>query len=102
MSFRSGRLLTASERLGRERQSPEPSRMQKAVACTQWAARSVRFQRVTRLGAGVAIRTANPRVLVVAEPFPVAGRLVGDELDPRQPLDALVAVHLRDHDARGR
>jgi hypothetical protein len=41
-------------------------------------------------------------VLVVAEPFPVAGRLVIHQLDLRQPLDALVAVHLGIHDTRRR
>src|SRR5438105_11367357 len=102
ISFRSGRRLTSSDRLGRYRQRPEPSRTQNAVACTQCAVRSVRFQRWTVSGGAVAIRPAHPRVLVVAEPFPVTGRLVGDELDPRQPLDALVAVHLRDNDAGGR
>ena len=64
------------------------------------AARSARAARGAR--GAVAIRVADPRVLVVAEPFPVAGRLVGDELDLRQPLDALVAVHLGDHDPRRR
>src|SRR5581483_7279913 len=98
MSFSSGLRLTTSERLGRYRHRPEPSKMQNADACTQWAARSVRLQRATLRG-GVAIRMADPRVLVVTEAFPVTGRLVRDELDPRQPLDPLVAVHLRNHHA---
>jgi hypothetical protein len=72
------------------------------VACAQWSARSERPKRCSRRGLAVAIRAADPGVLVVAETFPVSGRLGGDELDPGQPLDALVAVHLRDDHAHGR
>src|SRR5436189_197890 len=54
-----------------------------------------------RASGAVAIRPPHPRVLVVAVLLPVAARLLGDELHPRQPLDALVAVHLRqDHPSR--
>src|SRR4051812_16904822 len=103
MSLRSGRRLTASERLGRERERAGPSRTQNAGAGTQGAGRPGRFQRRTRgSGGAVAIRAAHPGVLVVTEPFPVPRRLVRDELDARQPLDALVAVHLGNDDARRR
>ena len=45
---------------------------------------------------------SDPCVDVVAALFPVAGRLGRVEADLGQPLDALVAVHLRDHDAQRR
>src|SRR5437870_11716040 len=100
MSFSSGRLPISSARLGRYRQSPDASKTRKALACTQCSVLSVREKRGrrTRLGV-VTIRASNPGVLVVAVLFPVALGLAGDELHPRQPLHALVAVHLGQDDA---
>src|SRR5438876_10395802 len=102
MSFSSGRRPTSWARLGKYKQRPEPKRTKKALACTQCSARSVRLKRGSRRTSGaVAIRPSHPRVLVVAVLLPVAARLLGDELHPRQPLDALVPVHLRqDHASR--
>src|SRR5437667_1904056 len=103
MSLRSGRLPISSARLGRWRQSPEASSTRKALAWTQCSVRSVREKRARRRTLGVvAIRAPDPGVLVVAVLLPVALRLALDELHPRQPLDTLVAVHLRQHDARRR
>src|SRR5919204_2347053 len=100
MSFSSGRLPISCARLGRYRDSPEASRTRKALACTQCRARSVREKRDRRgASAAVAIRVADPGVLVVAVLLPVALRLAGDEFHPGQPLDTFVAVHLREDDA---
>src|SRR2546429_8985737 len=102
MSFSSGRRPTSCARLGRERQSPEPNRTKNALACTQCTARSVRLNRSSRRLGGIAIRSPYPGVLVVAVLLPVTLWLLGDELHLREPLDPLVAVHLREDHARRR
>src|SRR5436190_4963814 len=63
-------------------------------AATQWAVRSARLNRWTY---SVAVGAPNPGVDVVAVLLPVAWHELWDELDLREPLDVLVAVHLGDH-----
>src|SRR3954462_3612160 len=70
----------------------------KVAASSQWAARSVRPKRSTL----VAIRMADPRVDVVAALLPEARRGLGVVPDLREPLDALLAVHVRHHDPQRR
>src|SRR2546427_11783444 len=81
---------------------PEPSRTKKALACTQWASRSVREKRLRYSGASEAIGAAHPRVDVVAALLPVSGRHGVAHDDALDPLDVLVAVHLGDDHPHGR
>src|SRR4249919_1400043 len=68
-------------------------------AATQWAVRSARLNRWTY---SVAVGAPNPGVDVVPVLLPVPGRELRDELDLREPLDVLVAVHLGDHEPHRR
>src|SRR4051812_8021125 len=101
-AFTSGRRPTASLSFGTYSARPVASNTKNAAACTQWTARSVREKRRTYAGAAVArpasvaIRAPDPRVLVVAADFPVPRLRLRHEVDPLDPLDVLVAVHLGD------
>src|SRR3954451_19547277 len=97
--FTSGRRPTSCASDGRYKHSPVVSSTMNAPACTQWTARSVRPKRGRR--PSVTVRTPNPCVLVVAMLLPEAERLLCHELHTGEPLDALVAVHLRNDDASG-
>src|ERR1700709_2634120 len=99
MSLRSGRRPTASLKRGTYSMSPVASRTKNAAACTQCTVRSVTVNRFTIT---CSVGMAHPRVRVVAALLPVAGLDGRAELDALDPLDALVAVHVRDHDADGR
>src|SRR5437870_5509087 len=72
-----------------------------ALAWTQCTARSVR-ENLRTYALAVAIRASHPRVCVVPALLPVSGLGLVDDGDPLDPLDVLVAVHLRDHDAHRR
>src|SRR5262245_52341600 len=96
-SLTNGRRPTATESDGMYSTSPEPSSTKKALACTQCRSRSVTVNRSTYLEE--AVGPPDPGVHVVAALLPVARARPADELDSLDPLDVLVAVHLRDHDA---
>src|SRR4249919_3494327 len=74
---------------------PEAVMTRNVDAATQCAVRSARLNRWTY---SVAVGAPNPGVDVVAVLLPVAGRELRDELDLREPLHVLVAVHLGDHE----
>src|SRR5262249_3372315 len=98
-SLTNGRRPTALESDGMYSTSPEPSSTKKAHACTQCRRRSVTVNRSTYLEE--AVGPPDPGVRVVAPLLPVRRARADDEPDPFDPLDVLVAVHPRDHDANG-
>ena len=86
-----------ADRLGEARQieaEPGPSRIRNAVACTQCTARPCARSAEGARPRLIAIRPPHPGVLVVAVLLQKPVGCCRDELDPREPLHALVAVHL--------
>src|SRR5205814_10695976 len=81
-------------------------RRAKRTASDQWASRSTRSKRTSRLssaGSGIAaaVGAPHPGVDVVAVLFPEAGRDAIDDPYGRQPLERFVAVHRCHIEAHG-
>src|SRR5512132_274755 len=93
--FHSMRSAASDAKTGRYRMRPVAVMTRNVDAATQCAVRSARLN--LRMYS-VAVGAPNPGVDVVAVLLPVAGRELRDELDPREPLHVLVAVHLGDHE----
>src|SRR5262249_38697476 len=95
----------------RYRAAPVTTRIRNRLALTQCTARSTRSkrtrrdpERVARSGGRVvaAIAVTNPSFdVVVSFGLPVARLHPVDHLDPRHPLERLVAVHGRDVEPHG-
>src|SRR5436190_8862624 len=97
--FHSMRSAASAANTGRYRIRPVAVMTRKVDATTQCAVRSARPNRRTY---SVAVGAADPGVEVIAVLLPVAGHELRNQLDPREPLDVLVAVHLGDHEPHGR
>ena len=73
---------------------------QAASAADRSAPLNGEVDRRARCGASVAVGTADPGIDVIAALLPESRRGAGHKLDPLQPFDVLIAVHLGDHEPR--